>query len=207
MKKIKNKKGEGNDIMAFWLFLIWVIVGGIVVIGVTAFYSAQVDIRGLESEIFSKKVAGCLINSEGQIKTEYFEDVTTIGDKNNPPSITGSAISGNTQTITNNLIKDNKMKFLSECKLNYNQIITSGNFYIQANITLLEDWQDKDNPKTTKKLEIGNRDLTIQCGVKSSDIEAKNFGFCIKRNIYGVIIENGIKKEGIIQLFTGVNNG
>lgn len=71
---MKNKDGSGNDVMFFWLFFVWVIIGGSIVIGVIIFYSSQMDVRALETNILTKKVASCLVNNAGIINNEYFEE-------------------------------------------------------------------------------------------------------------------------------------
>ena len=66
-----NKKA-GERIISIWMFLVWIIVlAGIVGI-IWMFYSAEVNVRGIEAEILSGRIVDCI--SENGYLVENFDD-------------------------------------------------------------------------------------------------------------------------------------
>ena len=68
---LNNLKGEGR-IISIWWFLVLVIVGVGIVAGVMIFFSAEADVRGLESEILYDRIYDCLVE-DGFILQEIAE--------------------------------------------------------------------------------------------------------------------------------------
>ena len=95
---------------------------------------------------------------------------------------------------------DNSRKLLDNCEINSEMIMNSGYFYI--NLTLLQNLEDKN---ITKNLDMGNRDLVMQCTLKEQ-AKAEKFGSCTEHLILVNYFDNKIKKEGILKIFVGVNN-
>jgi hypothetical protein len=61
-KIIKNKKADERWISPM-LFLVWIIIGGGIVLGVIIFYSASIDVRESEAEILATRLSDCLIEN------------------------------------------------------------------------------------------------------------------------------------------------
>jgi len=55
---LRNKIGGEKLLSIWWLFTI-AIVGTGIVFGVSMFYSAEIDVRGVEAEILSNKILDC----------------------------------------------------------------------------------------------------------------------------------------------------
>ena len=60
MLNLKNKAG-GEKLLSIWWFFVLTVVGVGIVIAVLMFYSADVDIRELESEILYERVSDCIV--------------------------------------------------------------------------------------------------------------------------------------------------
>ena len=71
-----NKKA-GEKYMSIWWFVILITVGLAVVLGVSAFYSAEKDVRYSEAVILSEKISECIIN-RGMLKTEVLKESYNI---------------------------------------------------------------------------------------------------------------------------------
>jgi|TARA_B100001964_G_scaffold242020_1_gene315772 hypothetical protein len=59
--RILNKKGA-EKLFSIWWFFVLAIVGGGITIGVLMHYSADIDVRYLESDILHDKINDCLVN-------------------------------------------------------------------------------------------------------------------------------------------------
>lgn len=75
MKNLLNFKNNkrAEKLFSLWWFLILAVVGGGIIVGVLIFFSADVDIRGLESLVLSDKLTNCLIR-QGYVIDEFFEE-------------------------------------------------------------------------------------------------------------------------------------
>ncbi len=73
-----NRKGS-DELLSIWWFFVLAVVGGGVVIGVVIFYSADVDIRGVEAEILSEKLLEC-IDDNGYLRNDFFSDFNMSED-------------------------------------------------------------------------------------------------------------------------------
>jgi len=71
MIKLFNKKAE--KLLTIWWFGVLAIIGAGIVLGTMLFFSAHIDIRQLEAEMISEKVADCLNNG-----IEINEDFLTL---------------------------------------------------------------------------------------------------------------------------------
>src|SRR3989344_4869975 len=60
-KFTKNKKGGERILFLYW-FLMILMVGLSIVIGVAMFYSANFDVRGVEAKLLGNKVIDCLFD-------------------------------------------------------------------------------------------------------------------------------------------------
>jgi len=63
-----NKKGGDKLISVYWFLILVIIAGGVVAMA-NIFYSSPYDVRNLESEILSRKIADCLVHG-GEINPE-----------------------------------------------------------------------------------------------------------------------------------------
>jgi len=57
-----NKKAD-EKYLSIWMFLIWVIIGVSIVLGVLMFYSVQGDVRQIEAQLLADKLSLCLISN------------------------------------------------------------------------------------------------------------------------------------------------
>ena len=67
-----NKVGSEN-ILSIWWFLVLAIVAAGIALGVFMFYSADVDVREVESGIMVNKIYDCL-NNNGYLRSDVFLD-------------------------------------------------------------------------------------------------------------------------------------
>jgi hypothetical protein len=74
-----NRKAQEN-ILSIWNVLAWIIAAAGIVLAVSAYYSAYLDVRGLESEILSNRISDCIL-SNGFLKSDVFsEDYDLLDD-------------------------------------------------------------------------------------------------------------------------------
>ena len=75
MDKLYFDKRGGEKIMSVWWFAVLVVVGTGIVISVLIFYSAEEDVRGIESEILYSKIVDCVANNgflvDGVLEKEF----------------------------------------------------------------------------------------------------------------------------------------
>lgn len=62
MKILGNKKAA-ERYMSPWLFLVWALIFVAIVAGVLIFYSAEGDVREIESEILAVRIVDCVVDS------------------------------------------------------------------------------------------------------------------------------------------------
>ena len=67
-----NKKGDDKFITP-WLFLIWLLIGVAIVLGVLIFYGLAIDVREPESGILTWKVVDCF-NDRGYFNVDVLKD-------------------------------------------------------------------------------------------------------------------------------------
>ena len=80
MIRLKNKKADGKIISVYW-FVVLVIVAGGIVLMVNLYYNSPYDVREIEADLLSEKVANCiyfsrelnseLISGKGVFKEEF----------------------------------------------------------------------------------------------------------------------------------------
>lgn len=63
-----NKRGD--ELLSIWWFVILAIVGTGIVIGVLTFYSADVDVKGVEALILVQKAESCIVN-HGTVSSDF----------------------------------------------------------------------------------------------------------------------------------------
>jgi len=68
----KDKRGTDKILSIYWFVILTLIAGGVFAM-VYVFYGAPYDVREIESEILSEKIADCISN-EGVIDSEFFVD-------------------------------------------------------------------------------------------------------------------------------------
>ncbi|MBU0893854.1 MAG: hypothetical protein KKF48_04055 [Nanoarchaeota archaeon] len=67
-----NKKGADKIISVYWFAILILVAGGVFMM-VSTFYNSPYDVRGLEAEILSDKVADCISN-QGQLNFNLIEE-------------------------------------------------------------------------------------------------------------------------------------
>ena len=67
-----NKSGS-EGVLSVWWFLVLAMVGAGIALGVFMFYSADLDVQKLESEVLANKVYDCL-NNNGYLRSDIFLD-------------------------------------------------------------------------------------------------------------------------------------
>ncbi len=71
MIKIKKlNKHADTKLLSIWWFAVLTVIAGGVIIGVTIFQSAKVDVRVLESDILSAKIINCVLD-KGYFNSEF----------------------------------------------------------------------------------------------------------------------------------------
>lgn len=73
MRILKNKKG-GEKYLSIWWFFVLVVVAGAFIIAVFGFYSADVDVKGIEAEILVNRVMSCL-NEKGYFQENNLKNI------------------------------------------------------------------------------------------------------------------------------------
>jgi hypothetical protein len=68
---IKGKKG-GEKWLSIWWFLVLVIIGGAIAIGVLIYYNSDVNIKRFEADILAERIARCLIEN-GKLDREFLK--------------------------------------------------------------------------------------------------------------------------------------
>ncbi|MBS3073840.1 hypothetical protein J4447_00110 [Candidatus Pacearchaeota archaeon] len=190
VRMIKGNRRGGENIMIFWQFLMWLLVGLGIVIGVVSFYASQIEVKAIEAEILSERIAGCLIDSKGVFNLKYFSD-------------SGKYELLNDCGLSRGILDESGYFYIIANLTLVSDINSVGN---------TENW------KPLKSFSIGNKDLLFQCDVKRKGMEAQKFGDCTQRSLYGFYggedskgnnVKGGSEegREGaIVQLFVGSNN-
>ncbi len=69
---LSDKRGEERWLSP-WMFFVWLLIAAAVAVAVVSFYSASIDAREQENEIFINKLADCLIDS-GNLNSDILSD-------------------------------------------------------------------------------------------------------------------------------------
>ena len=69
---MRGKKG-GEKLISIWWFMVLTIVATGIVIGVSAYYAAEVDVKAVEADILSEKVLDCM-NQNGFVPDNFFKE-------------------------------------------------------------------------------------------------------------------------------------
>ena len=79
MKLMSDKRGGEKYLSIWWFFVLAVIVGGIV-IGVSAFNVADIDVKEIEADILANRVIDCVINN-GYINEDFLNKNFDVFEK------------------------------------------------------------------------------------------------------------------------------
>jgi hypothetical protein len=74
MISIKDKKAS-SEILLMWHLVLWIAAGTIIVIGVVIFYSAEVPIKGQETNALMQRMASCLTDEGTIMEHELNEEL------------------------------------------------------------------------------------------------------------------------------------
>lgn len=132
---MKNKKGADKLISVYWFVILTIVAGGIVLM-VNSFYGSPYDVRELETNILSTKVADCIYS----------------GGKMNPALISE-------QGVFKPEFKDN---FLKYCKLNFD---TGGEFDPQQYYIQVRFFKSGENKQLKNTLVGGNPNYIADCTI------------------------------------------
>ena len=119
-----SKKG-GEKLLSVWWFLVLTIVGVAIVVSVLIFYSADEDIRGLESQVLYQKIVDCVVDNGFLIKgisNNEFDLMKTCGLNEKVFSdeklfyVDIGIFDSNGNKLRENIVKGNK-EFPKECEI------------------------------------------------------------------------------------------
>lgn len=69
---MKNKKAGEKWLSIWWIFVL-VIIGGVIVIGVLVYYSADINIKEIEADILAERIVRCLVDN-GYLRQDFVEE-------------------------------------------------------------------------------------------------------------------------------------
>jgi hypothetical protein len=159
-----NYKKGGEKLLSIWWFFVLAIVGGGIVIGVYMYYGADVDVRGVEASVLSKRIVGCIIGN-GFLDEDVLNPEFNIYEKCN---------------LGQEALSDSyffKVKFLDESQKELRQVISGGNPSFEKDCEITEKVKAKKYPKcfTTKE-----NFLYFNNGIKNGILEiitaSNNYG-------------------------------
>ena len=135
--KIKYK--NGNLLSIWWIFVIGVITTGIVM-GVYIYYSAEIDVDNIHSEILGERLANCLLEN-GNLKFDpsnfnVFEDCNLEKEVFNK---------GNFYF---------KIEIFDDSSLIFN--VSEGNFAFEKNCEIQKKVKAEQFPKCSRNIEIAS---------------------------------------------------
>jgi len=154
-----NKRGTDKILSIYWFFILALIAGGIIAM-VYVFYGTPYDVREIESEILSEKVADC-ISSKGTIDSEFFADSTF-----------------------NTKISET---FIKKCNFNFNVEegygdINEVQYFYEVEFYILEDLE---NPAFS--FYNGNNNWKTDCSIKKeNDKEYVKLAKCTEKRFYAL---------------------
>lgn len=70
--KTLNHKNASSELLSIWWFFVLVIIAVGIVLGVTIFYGAKIDVRAIEAETLTNKLGDCMIGN-GELKFPIFQ--------------------------------------------------------------------------------------------------------------------------------------
>jgi len=73
-----NKRG-GEKLLSIWWFLVLGLVGMGIVLGVILFFSADINVKKIESEILTERILNCVIDQGSLIDFENLDFYETCG--------------------------------------------------------------------------------------------------------------------------------
>lgn len=145
---------KGDKIISVYWFVILIIVSVAVVYGISAFYSHPYDVRAIEAEVLSNKVADCF-SSSGKLNDGLFKDGSFDPEFN--------------------------QKFMSFCKLDFNpekSFESVEQYYVKA------DFYKVDNlNEPTFVAYVGNQNLASNCEIQKEE-DYKRIAKCLEKRFY-----------------------
>ncbi len=72
-RELFRDKKAGEKLLTIWWFFVLALVGGGIVIGVLIYYSGEIDVRKLESELLADRILDCL-SEQGNLNEEFLKD-------------------------------------------------------------------------------------------------------------------------------------
>ena len=85
---IEDKRG-GERYITPWMFLVWIIIGVAIVIGVLIFNSARIDVREKEAEILAVNLINCLVDN-GYLREGVLDDFDIFEECNLDREVIGN---------------------------------------------------------------------------------------------------------------------
>jgi len=151
-----NKKGTDKIISIYWFVILIIVAGGIFAM-VSVFYGSPYDVRAIEAELLTNKIADCL-SYGGGLDKELFIDA--------------------------DVLKGFKENFLELCKINFNveeKFENEPQYYLKIGVFAI----DSLNTPAVSLVE-GNRNLVASCNVQE-DKEFEKLAKCNKRKLYSTL--------------------
>jgi hypothetical protein len=158
-----NKKGEEKIISIYWFIILLLVATGIIIM-VNIFYGSPYDVRLMEAEILSEKVANC-IDKGGKFNSDLFSETGVFKEE----------------------FRDN---FMDHCNLNFKTQydFEEMEYYLEINITqkrspkknLFEIKEGNPNFKTDCDLDNKKHQKLVQCFQKEFFTQEKGIIYSIK---------------------------
>ena len=169
MIKKLNKQGGEKIISVYW-FVILFIVAAAIVYATSVFYGGPYDVRELEVNILTNKIAGCF-SEEGYLNEGFF-----IDDSLN-------------QEFQNNFLEKCNLNFDTENVYDWNK---QGQYYAEVKI---HDFYLGDKGDQLTEISAGNINLKKDCF-----LEGKGFPVCLERSFYVIDKENNQYEINILSV-------
>jgi hypothetical protein len=115
---MKSKKAE-EQLMSFWMFVAWGLIGLTIVGAVYLFYSTEVDVRDTHSLVLANRVVDCLVDS-GELNSAFFNedfDLFSICDLNEDSFEDNFYISVNVISDNPKEINFGNPSFVTDCEI------------------------------------------------------------------------------------------
>ena len=158
-KLIKNKKGGERILFLYWFIMI-LMVGVAVVIGVSMFYSANFDVREIEAKLLGNKIIECLFD-KGEVG-EWFLSIAKKLQENFP-----AKCELNLEDKTP-VYEDKAQYYIGIKQYDYNSC-NSGNC-----------------GEGEKKIAIGDEDVTVLCELQEKNGKKRNLPQCSRTRVYAL---------------------
>ena len=149
----KNRKGGDKVISVYWFVILILVAGGVYAM-VSSFYNYPYDVREVEAELMTNKIADCL-SASGQLNSDIFGE------------------EGFNQEFEDN--------FLDECEINLNSELDI-NGVLQYYFKI--DFYSEDNLENSVfEIVYGNKALPASCDIQEEK-EYKREAKCVEDNFF-----------------------